>query len=127
MKPVFIAAVIGVPLLAGGLFFPRLNFFAPPPPEAMIAATDSPGVGPLRSEIRTAILKVDGMWCPSCPYIVRQVLLGTPGVVDAKVSLQTKSAVVTYDPSRTKVEDLIAATTNYGYPSRVDSSASAVR
>ncbi len=43
----------------------------------------------------------------------------TPGVRDARVSMLTKTATVTYDPAQTEVEALVAATTDYGYPSKV--------
>ncbi len=69
--------------------------------------------------LETVALKVDGMWCPSCAYFVHQALTRTPGVLDAKVSGRKGTALVTYDPSKTTVAALIAATTNYGYPSRV--------
>ncbi len=45
--------------------------------------------------------------------------MGTPGVVDAKVSMRTKSAIVTYDRSKTAVAALTAAATNYGFPSQI--------
>ncbi len=67
----------------------------------------------------TVTLRVDGMSCPSCPYIVRRALENTPGVVKASVSLRDRSAVVTYDGGKTDVAALIAATTKIGYRSRV--------
>ncbi len=67
----------------------------------------------------TVALKVDGMWCPSCSYFVHQALTRTAGVLDAKVSGRRGTALVKFDPSKTTVAALIAATTNYGYPSQV--------
>ena len=68
---------------------------------------------------RTVELKVGNLWCASCNYIVRQALIKTPGVLDAKVSGETETAVVTYDPSKADVATLIAATAKYGFPSQV--------
>ncbi len=69
--------------------------------------------------VETVALKVDGMWCPSCAYFVHQALTRTAGVLDAKVSGRNGTALVKYDPSKTTVAALIAATAKYGYPSQV--------
>lgn len=69
---------------------------------------------------RSVTLRVDGMFCPSCPYIVRRALEKSPGVLKASVSLRDMTAVVTYDAATTDVAALIEATTGIGYPSRVD-------
>ena len=69
--------------------------------------------------LETVALKVDGMWCPSCAYFVHQALTRTAGVLDAKVSGRNGTALVKYDPSKTTVAALIAATAKYGYPSQV--------
>jgi len=60
----------------------------------------------------TVTLAVSGMTCDQCVETVRSALQAVKGVVDAKVSLDTKLAVVTYDPSKAKVKDLLAAVTN---------------
>lgn len=67
---------------------------------------------------RAVTLQVDNLWCASCAYIVRQALMRTPGVLDAKFIARTDVAV-TYDSTKADPETLIAATTNYGFPSRV--------
>ncbi len=41
------------------------------------------------------------------------------GVLDAKVSMLAKTAIVTYDQTKTTPDALVAATTDYGYPSQV--------
>ena len=113
---VVVAAVLGVSLPALAVLLVEWNVTAPGPPQVS-AITVSTAPAPARENIRTVTLRVDGLWCPSCSYIVRKVLMATPGVVDAKVSMGAKSAIVTYDRSKTTVAALIAATTNYGYPS----------
>ncbi|MDE3036947.1 MAG: cation transporter [Pseudomonadota bacterium] len=64
-------------------------------------------------------LDVPGMFCPTCPFTVRKSLEKLPGVSKVETSLNTKTAVVTYDPSKVKVEKLIETTTAIGYPSTV--------
>ena len=113
---VVVAAVLGVSLPALAVLLVEWNVIAPGPPQVS-ATTVSTAPAPARENIRTVTLRVDGLWCPSCSYIVRRALMKTPGVVDAKVSMGAKTAIVTYDPSKTAVAALIAATTNYGFPS----------
>lgn len=67
---------------------------------------------------QTVTLAVDNMTCAACPITVRKALEKVPGVSRAKVALKTKTATVAYDPTKAKVDDLIWATTEAGYPSR---------
>jgi mercuric ion binding protein len=66
---------------------------------------------------RTLTLAVQNMYCDACPFIVRKSLEGVPGVAKAVVSFKDKTAVVTYDDSKTNVKALTAATAKAGYPS----------
>jgi copper chaperone CopZ len=43
---------------------------------------------------------------------VRSALLSVKGVTRAKVSLENKEALVTYDPALAKTDDIIAAVNN---------------
>lgn len=66
---------------------------------------------------RTVELKVDGMTCFSCPYIVKKTLARVDGVSDVEVSFEKKTAIVTFDDAKTDVEALTVATTDMGFPS----------
>src|SRR5262245_25640891 len=66
---------------------------------------------------KTVTLAVKNMYCADCPFIVRKSLEAVPGVSKAVVSYKEKTAVVTYDDSRTDVAALTRATTEAGYPS----------
>lgn len=70
---------------------------------------------------QTVTLAVDNMSCSTCPYTVKKALNQVPGVESATVSYEEKSATVTFEDSEASVEDLTAATTNAGYPSRLAS------
>ena len=111
------AVMLGVSLLAGGVFLANSNILAPAPSRA--SATAPSDLAPTRVNVETAQLRVDGMWCASCSYIVRSLLMGVPGVLDAQVSMRAKTAIVTYDQTKTTPDALVAATTEYGYPSAV--------
>ena len=66
---------------------------------------------------KTITLSVKNMDCADCPFIVRKSLERVPGVASATVSYKDKTALVTYDDTKTDVTALTAATTNAGYPS----------
>jgi len=67
---------------------------------------------------RTVTLAVDKMTCPTCPYIVKQTLTAVPGVSKVEVSLAKKTAVVTFDDTRTTPDELAAASARAGFPAR---------
>ena len=78
---------------------------------AILAAGDA------RAAERTVTLKIDNLFCASCPYIVKKVLAEVPGVRTVKVSFKNKTALVTFDDGKANVAALTAATTNVGFPS----------
>jgi len=66
---------------------------------------------------KTITLAVKNMYCAACPHTVKASLQAVPGVKAVTVSFKDKTAVVTYDDTRTDVKALTAATTDAGYPS----------
>ncbi len=67
------------------------------------------------AENRTAVLRIEGMTCPSCTFSVKAALKKVEGVRDARVSFREKRAVVTYDPERASEQDLIHAVESAGF------------
>ena len=65
---------------------------------------------------QTVRLTVKGMYCASCPFIVRQAIARVPGVVKVNVNVVDKTATVNFDPKRTTVDQIAAASTGAGYP-----------
>ena len=57
----------------------------------------------------TVTLDVKGMTCGGCVIGVRTVLSRLPGVTKADVRYETHTAVVTFDPSKVSVAQMIAA------------------
>jgi copper chaperone CopZ len=104
------AVSVGAAMQYGGCCGPVTGLV--PAPAAMVVDGELQHAG-----MQTVTLKVDGMWCPSCGYIVHEALMATPGVVAAKVG--SGSAEVTFDPSKAALADVIAATSNYGYPAEL--------
>lgn len=66
---------------------------------------------------KTVTLAVQNMFCAACPHTVKSSLQSVPGVKTVSVSLEKKTAVVTFDDAKTDVKALTTATTNAGYPS----------
>ena len=60
-------------------------------------------------------LSVGGMTCPHCPPAVEKALKSVDGVRKAHVNLAGATAHVEFDPSRTKVADLLRAIRSSGY------------
>lgn len=65
--------------------------------------------------METVTLNVQGMTCGGCVASVTRVLKATPGVDDAVVRLDAKSATVTFDPAKTSVPALKSAIEDAGY------------
>jgi copper chaperone CopZ len=67
----------------------------------------------------TVTLAVKGMTCGGCVLATRKVLTRLPGVTKADVSYEKGTAVVTYDPAKVTVEQMIAAIKTLGYTAMV--------
>lgn len=70
-------------------------------------------------ETRTVTLDVQNMTCAACPITVKKAINQVPGVVSATVDYESRTAVVTFDPSRASIEAITKATADAGYPSSV--------
>lgn len=70
---------------------------------------------------QTAVLDVQNMTCSMCSITIRKALEKVPGVLDAKVDYDHKTAVVKYDPGKVDTSALVKATTNAGFPSKLHS------
>lgn len=67
------------------------------------------------ADARTVTLAVKGMTCGGCVFSTRKALTRLPGVTKADVSYAKATAVVTYDPSRVTVAQMVAAIKALGY------------
>ena len=68
---------------------------------------------------KTMTLSVPGMTCSACPITVKKALQKVQGVEKVTATFEPKEAVVTFDDSKTTLEQLREATANAGYPSTV--------
>ncbi len=113
-----LAAVVGaVALGVGGLVIVEQNVFTPAAsPNAQAVTGEAVGA---REQVglQTVKLSIQKMDCAACTYILQRTLEDVDCVATAKVSYGEETAVVTYDPLRCGVVQLVAATAELGFPS----------
>ena len=72
---------------------------------------------------RTATLRIENMYCASCPFIVKQTLASVPGVTNVEISYEQAAAIsvaiVDHEDTKADVTALTAATSSVGFPSSV--------
>jgi mercuric ion binding protein len=68
---------------------------------------------------QTAVLDVQNMTCGLCPVTVRKSLEQVPGVSQARIDFEKKTATVTFDADKSNATALVKATTDAGFPSTV--------
>jgi periplasmic mercuric ion binding protein len=66
---------------------------------------------------QTAVLDVQNMSCSVCPITVKKSLQKVPGVTDAKIDFDRKTATVRFDTGKADVAALVKATSDAGFPS----------
>ena len=65
--------------------------------------------------MQTVVLNVDGMNCGGCVKSVTGILQAVDGVASAEVSLENKSATVSFDPAKPRAAALVEAVEEGGY------------
>lgn len=68
---------------------------------------------------QSVILSIPTMDCPVCPITIKKSLQNVSGVKSANVSYESKTATIVFDDQLVKVESLLKATKNVGYPATV--------
>ena len=66
---------------------------------------------------KTVSLQDESMICGPDPHIIKSSLAAVLGVSDVKISLENKTAIVTFDDKNTAVNDLVVAVGQSGYSS----------
>ena len=76
------------------------------------------GVSLASDSYETVTFDVEKMTCATCPIAVRKAMQRVDGVKDVEVSLESKSAVVTFDPGVTTAAEIGRASTDVGFPAK---------
>jgi len=66
---------------------------------------------------QTAVLDVQNMTCGLCPITVKKALEKVPGVTEAKVDFDKRTATVKFHADKVDTAALVKATTEAGFPS----------
>ena len=69
--------------------------------------------------LKTETFKIDKMTCAACPITVKKAVGKISGVSSVDVDFQSKTATVTFDPEQTKASAIASASTNAGYPAKI--------
>lgn len=64
-------------------------------------------------------LSVPGMTCATCPITVKKALTRLDGVIDVKSNLTKRETTVVFDDTRVKVDTVMKATEEAGFPSTI--------
>jgi copper chaperone len=72
-----------------------------------------------QEKLETVRLEVPGMFCGGCAVATRAALRKLAGVEKVEVSLEERSAVVTYDPSRVNRAQMLEAIRRIGFDAEV--------
>jgi len=67
----------------------------------------------------TITFDVQKMTCATCPIAVRKAMERVDGVKQVEVSLDNKSAIVTFDTNATTATEIGKASTDVGFPATV--------
>ena len=68
---------------------------------------------------RVATLHASKIYCEACAAVITKALRAVPGVSKVSVDVDGKEVSVHFDPAKTSLEDLTAATAKKGFPSTV--------
>jgi len=76
------------------------------------ASTPSPEEDHLAQEL---VVRIDGMWCTACAWLIDAVLHSMAGVLGTKVLFFSDIAAIKYLPHRTSPRDILSAISRLGY------------
>jgi mercuric ion binding protein len=71
------------------------------------------------SNMQTAVMNLQKINCYGCMVTVQKALQKVPGVEEAKMDFDQKTATVRFDPAKTNPQALMQATADAGFPSTI--------
>jgi len=83
--------------------------------EALIKSNTPKTVVVDKKNVLKKVINIEGMTCKACEATVEKVGGDVEGVVSIKASVNNKSAVVTYDKSKTNIKEIMGAIGSTGY------------
>jgi periplasmic mercuric ion binding protein len=86
---------------------------------AVVSAVASASPLAAAVQVRTATFAVGNMTCATCPISVKKAMSRVDGVQSVNVDLNSKTATVTFDPSKTNAAKIADASTGIGFPAKL--------
>ncbi len=71
-------------------------------------------------ELETTTVCLNGMWCPSCAWLINERLDRTVGIQVADVNFLRREAQISYDPSKTSERKIVRRIKRFGYGARLE-------
>jgi heavy metal translocating P-type ATPase len=102
--------------LASGLIGGRAQALADGPPEVSSPLHREPADSDSEL-IKEWVLRLEGMWCSACAWLIEQVLIRLPGVQEVKALFSADLVRVKYLPHKIAKEKIREALLRLGYPS----------
>ena len=84
-------------------------------PGYVLAAGPSSAVSESKPDLKTVIIPVEGMVCVACAATVKKTLKSLDGVFRVEVSLEKRTAQVTYAANKLSSDRIVAAVNKLGY------------
>jgi mercuric ion binding protein len=82
--------------------------------------TSAPAAAQTVAAEQTAVFAIDNMTCAVCPVTVKSAMEAVTGVRSVEIAFEARTATVVFDPATTDVDAVASASTNAGYPARVE-------
>lgn len=71
-------------------------------------------------QVQRASFAVGNMTCATCPITVKKAMSAVHGVRSVNIDFKSKTATVEFDPKATNSAAIAAASTNAGYPAKLE-------
>ena len=85
--------------------------------KSLIAALLALPVAAFAAGPQIVVLDLQNMACALCSVTVKKALEKVPGVAEARIDYDHKTATVKFDPEKASAAALVKATTEAGFPS----------
>lgn len=85
------------------------------PGYALAAGTAASGSSDSEAALKTIVIPIEGMECVACAATVKHTVKSLAGVSRVEVSLEKRTAQVTYAPDKLSLDRIVAAIDKLGY------------
>ena len=73
---------------------------------------------PLEGGLRQVTIKVEGMYCSACGWLLQKVLLNLPGIDDLQINAVTQNLQLSFDPQAIRLSEVFSQISALGYQPR---------